>query len=41
MGYFCLKQVLNYRSNWLATASKVRTKLLSLNGDIFIPEWSL
>jgi uncharacterized protein with ParB-like and HNH nuclease domain len=27
-------------SNWLATVDKVRTKLLSLNEDIFIPELS-
>ena len=28
----------DYCTEWLATVDKVRTKLLGLNGDIFIPE---
>jgi len=32
---------LDYRSNWLATVDNVKTKILLLNEDIFIPELTL
>jgi len=31
---------LGYRSNWLATVDDVKTRILLLNEDIFIPELS-
>jgi len=32
---------LDYRSNWLATVDNVKTKILLLNEEIFIPELAL
>lgn len=36
-----INKVIDIYGNWLGNVDRVRTELLGLNGDIFIPELSL